>query len=185
MDRHVWDSLITVNAYGECAAYDAEGLVLSLEKALTARGLALDIDRLAAARQILTYLTLRLQKGAHEILGLKTKTPSSYPDGWNDEEERLWLEFLDEEFTDDVWETEIMARVFGTDERIWESVHAGWRIDIRRLLPYWVRRVLSADQESDDGAQEEEQQKGSGKIDTYLLEHGTAKQRRAAAKSSS
>ena len=183
MDRHVWDSLITVNAYGECAAYDAEGLVLSLEKALTARGLALDINRLAVARQILTYLTLRLQKGSNMILGLKMKSTSSYPDGWDDEDERLWIEFLDEEFTDDVWETEIMGRVFGTDERIWEAVHLGWRVDIRRLLPYWVRRVLSSDQESDDDAQED-QQKGSGKIDTYLLEHGTTKQRRAAAKSS-
>jgi hypothetical protein len=75
------------------------------------------------------------------------------------------------------WQKEIIEPVFGTNERMWEVTCFGWRDELFCFLPWWVKRSIVPELLSEEGTGEDSEDRS--KIDPYLMEHGTAKQRRA------
>jgi len=170
-----WHDLVTYNEHGECAAADVEAIVKRFESFVESRGCQMGIDGRRMAHQILRYIQLRCSVSGHQITN--PQSTIAMPPGWTKENERDWNAWIHHVFQLEEWQKEIMDPVFGTNERMWEVTCSGWRDELFCFLPWWVKRSVvpellpeeGDDEESDDGK----------KIDPYLLEHGSAKQRRA------
>ena len=174
-----WNSLLKENEYGECAARDIEQMVFYIECLCQDKGLHLEVQPHKIVRQILNYIAVR-----HHSHPLQMNWPvvkgRIIPEGWTDDREDEWREYLDEEFSPAVWQQKVIEPVFGSDggRHIWEAGCEGWRDSIPLLLSLWVQR--SYDCLEEESEEEEEMDKYNGKLDPYLIEHGTAKQRRMA-----
>ena len=140
-DRRVWNSLVTTNEYGECAARDVEEMVTCFLRILRGTGAELEMKPVAIVRQILNYLVQRSRKSCLQMP--HSRRSSSEPADWTDYHEGVWMEWLDKTFDEKQWHTEVLDRVFGSDRRIWEAPIEGWREDITTLLPFWVRRSMA------------------------------------------
>jgi len=177
MNRHIWSALLETNQYGECAIHDIEGVVNCLEMGLKRRKLTLDLPRIRLIRQILSYLTLRAE---HHALDIKNPrhTPQ-IPEGWTEETEVEWQYYLDKEFSSEMWQQEILDVIFGTDVRIWEAPFPNWRLELYDFLSFWIRRTYEP-LEPQEEVRETEEIKEAPLIDAYILEHGTAKQKKTA-----
>jgi hypothetical protein len=173
----IWKSLLEENEYGECAARDIEQMVFYITCLCQDKELSLGVAPQQMMRQILNYIMVR-----HHLHPLEMNFPQSkkqlFPEGWTQDHEDEWLEFLDEEFTPEVWQTKVIEPVFGSGSHIWENGCEGWRDSIPMLLSLWIQRSYDCLEEPEE--EEEEMDKYNGKIDPYLIEHGTAKQRRMA-----
>jgi len=174
----IWNSLLEENEHGECAARDIEQMVFYITCLCQDKGLSLDVTPLKMTRQILNYIVAR-----HRLHPLEMNYPQGkgqkIPEGWTQDHEDEWLEFLDEEFSQEVWQTKVIEPVFGDGGRhIWEAGCEGWRESISLLLSLWIQRSYDCLEEEEE--EEEEMDKYNGKLDPYLIEHGTAKQRRMA-----
>jgi len=141
MDRHIWNSLIATNEYGECAARDIEDVVGCFMRLLRESGAELEMKPTAIVRQILNYLVQRHRKSRFQIP--YSSRISSTPDDWSEYHEGVWMDWLDKTFTEERWQREVLDRVFGFDRHIWEASVEGWREDITILLPFWVRRSMA------------------------------------------
>jgi len=177
-----WARLLKENEYGECAARDIEQMVFYIECLCQDKGLHLEVTPLKMARQILNYIVVR-----HHQHPLKMRFPDAkgqIPEGWTQDHEDEWLEFLDEEFSTEVVQTKVLDPVFGPGSgsdggrHLWETGCEGWRDSIPLLLSLWIQRSFDCLEEEEED--EEEVDKYNGKLDPYLIEHGTAKQRRMA-----
>ena len=177
MNRHTWSALLEPNQYGECAIHDIEGIADSLVRSLQRRKLVLDLPRLQLIRQILSFLTLRATHHAFDISN--PRHASRAPEGWTEENEAEWRYYLDKEFSTEMWQREILDVIFGTDVRTWEAPFLEWRSELYGFLPFWIRRSFEPlDPEEED--YEFEESTAAPAIDAYILEHGTAKQKRTA-----
>lgn len=173
-----WKSLLKENEHGECAAYDIEQIVFYIDCLCKLKGLFLEVTPNKMIRHILNYITVRHHQ--HPLLMNYPKTKGQIPEGWTDDHEDQWLEYLDEEFSPEVWQQKVIEPVFGSDggRHMWEAGCEGWRDSIPLLLSLWIQRSYDCLEEEEE--QEEEMDKYHSKLDPYLIEHGTAKQRRMA-----
>ena len=107
----------------------------------------------------------------------------TYPEGWSEEYEALWGDWIDRECPLESWEEEVIDPTFGTLVRPWET--DGWRLEIYSFLPLWIQRSIPLMAAIDpDVVEEETELEPESPIDPYLLEHGSAKQRKNASKCS-
>jgi hypothetical protein len=173
MNQYRWNDLVTYNEHGECAAADVEQIVRLFFESLTLRKLEPELEGRRLAHQILRYIELRQSKADYEISNPLMKR--SAPSGWTSEKERDWNDWIHHVFSLEDWIREVMFPVFGDNQRQWESVCLGWREDLFCFLPWWVKRSAVA-------VVEESVEEDKSELDPYLLEHGTAKQRRNATK---
>lgn len=163
------------------AADDVFVLVQLLDKYVTRRGAILDRKSPRIVSQILKYIDLRRRHASWEIQGPLSEP--SYPEDWTPEYEAMWADWIDRECPLDSWEDEVVNPTFGTCVRAWEP--DGWRSEIYTFLPYWIRRSIPLMAFLDPNHVEtEEQEETESAIDPYLLEHGSAKQRKNATRGS-
>jgi hypothetical protein len=163
-----WAELFYVNEFGESIADDVSHLAVLIKDYVERRGAELYVD---VAIQILKYIKMRHGLSRNEIGWPTLKTVK--PAGWTSEHEDLWDEWL-ANCSLESWIDEVMLPYFGTGCHIWEGMCEGWRWEIHQFLPWWVRR--SPDLVAVPEYDEEEEQT----VDAYILDHGSAKQKRAA-----
>ena len=166
-----WADLFHVNEFGESIADDASHLAGLIERYVERRGAEVDVD---VARQILKYIKMRHGQPRMSIGWPTVKTVK--PTGWTDHHEGIWNDWLDRKCSLESWMTEVMAPYFGTDRHIWEGMCEGWRWEIHQFLPWWIRRSMEIVADDIPVSDEEVEQT----VDAYIMDHGSAKQRRAA-----
>ena len=109
----IWNSLLKENEHGECAARDIEQMVFYIEGLCQDKGLHLEVPPVKIVRQIMNYVVAR-----HRHHPLQMNWPIAkgriIPEGWTDDHEDEWLEFLDEEFSPEVWQQKVIEPVFGS-----------------------------------------------------------------------
>jgi len=113
------------------------------------------------------------------------QNPSSRPAGWTEKEEEIWIDWINYHCTLDDWSAEVMEPVFGSNVRMWEAQMDGWREELLQFLPWWIRRsaIIVAAFDPTPLVPEVEEDISMAKIDPYLLDHGSTKQKREAMKS--
>ena len=113
--------------------------------------------------------------------------PVVCPLDWTEYEERLWRDWIEQNFPYESWEDEVLYPLFGTSSEPWEESVPGWRDELHQFLWTWIRRsseivrIFDPMPELED-ITEESQDHVKLRIDPYILEHGSAKQKRAALK---
>jgi len=165
------------NRYGECVADDVAKIVQHMEQYARIRGASLGLNKRRLGLHILKYISLRQETTCHNI-SAPLMEPYK-PEGWAAREEGLWLDWVHYTFSLDSWHDEVMNSVFGTDVRFWESRIEGWRSEIMEFLPWWLSRsidIVDAFDPTSVDLDEIDQEKSN--IDPYLLDHGSAKQKR-------
>lgn len=168
-----------VQAWLQPAADDVFVLVQLLEKYVSRRGAILDLKPTRIVTQILNYIDIRRRHASWMIEGPRTQP--SYPEGWTPEYEALWADWIERECPLENWEEEVVTPTFGTCVREWEP--DGWRSEIYTFLPIWIQRSIPLMAFLDPNHVEtEETEETESAIDPYLLEHGSAKQRKNATK---
>ena len=156
-------------------------LVQIIDKYVQRRGAHLDTQPPRIVSQILKYIQLRERHMWWEIEGPHCNV--TYPPDWTEEREELWNDWFARQFSLESWEDEVMGPMFGTQVQPWEV--DGWRQEIYAFLPNWIQRsisLLTAIDPTQTDVKEEEQE---STIDPYLLEHGSAKQRKNAVRAQS
>lgn len=168
------------NKYDECAWDDLALLAEILNRLIRSRGAMPELTDERLTRQLVAYVGMRHRHRCHEISA--PQHTRIKPSGWTTDNETIWQDWLTDKITYNDWHR-LLYSVFGTDERYWEAMVPGWREEVFSFVPYWVQRsldiVAAYDPRSKDEPVEEDA-KESSKVDVYILEHGTAKQRRAA-----
>jgi len=173
------------NKYDECAWDDLAYLAELLNERIRHAGAMPELSDERLTRQLVAYVGMRHRHRWHEISA--PQHARSKPVGWKSDDEHIWQDWLTDTITLDDWRS-LIGRVFGTDERFWEVPVAGWREEVYAFLPFWVQRsaqlVAGYDPRSKDVDDDEgETDTRESRVDVYILEHGTAKQRRAALRS--
>lgn len=134
-----WNSLWEETERGEIVAMDTARVTRAICAVATARGLRLRFSDSELYRELTHYVWLRLQgRSAREIHGHR----GSWPTGWDDASERIWIEWLSETIAPS-WQTTVWDDAFGRDEHaLWEEYCAGWRKEVESMFPYWVERSI-------------------------------------------
>jgi len=165
-----------VNPRMRYAPDDLFVLVQLIDKYVQRRNATLGVPKNRMITQILKYIQLRERHMWWEIEGPYCKV--TYPTGWTEEYEELWGYWFENEFSLDSWEDEVMDPMFGTSVHPWEI--DGWRQEIYAFLPLWIQRSISLLTPMDPNQTDENEEETDSAIDPYLLEHGSAKQRKNA-----
>ena len=94
--------------------------------------------------------------------------PSEYkrPDEWTVDDEREWQHMVFDAVKYQEWDS------------VMEELEE-YREDLYTWMPYWIRCELNTEDDAEEPAVVEKEKRT---IDPFLLDHGTAKQRRAAIK---
>ena len=153
-------------------------LVQLIDKYVQRRKATLGVHANRMVTQILKYIQLRERHMWWKIEGPHANI--TYPPGWSEEYEELWGDWFEREFSLDSWEDEVMDPMFGTIVQPWEV--DGWRQEIYAFLPTWIQRSIHLLTPIDPTQTDENEEEAESAIDPYLLEHGSAKQRKNASK---
>jgi hypothetical protein len=156
-------------------------LVQIIDKYVRRRKAILDIPAPKMVTQILKYIQMRERLMWWEIDGPYSTV--TYPAGWTPDHEELWADWFEREFSLDSWEDEVMDPMFGTRVQPWEI--DGWRQEIYTFLPTWIQRSISLLAPIDPNQNDVQEEETESVIDPYLLEHGSAKQRKNAVRGQS
>jgi hypothetical protein len=85
------------------------------------------------------YAEARRWSGPYDVRVVPAPS-SSKPEGWTAHDEDVWLSHLSNCVTDDVWASEVVDPVFGTDVRVWERNGPDWRYELLAYVPMWASR---------------------------------------------
>jgi hypothetical protein len=178
-----WSELTKTNTYGECAAEDALRMSVAIGQYIKRRGVSITMDNVRLARHIMRYIQMRHTVAAYHI----STVPGDiyYPEGWNANEEEIWGDWINHTFTPESWCDEVIEPVFGGDVHLWEARIDGWREELLSFIPLWVRRSRAIVTAHDPTPIFQEHEELNDKIDPYLLEHGSSRQKKDALKHSS
>ena len=130
--------MFAVNRYGECIADDVEHIVKEFETYVRRRGLFLELPPSEVASQMMNYIQLR--HSMHPLHISNPRNRPSMPEDWSEYDEELWLDYLDQRFTIESWQCEVMYPVFGSELHLWEEPCDGWRDELLDFLPWWISR---------------------------------------------
>lgn len=118
---------------------DMAGRIVTLVRS---RGVSLTVNVAQLARILRQYAEARQTFGPYEVRILPN-SPLRTAGGWTAHDEEVWLSWLSDAVTDDVWQQHIIDPVFGTDIRVWETMGTGWRQELLTYLPMWVARSFA------------------------------------------
>lgn len=137
--RRLWDP----NDYGETIAADLMVVVSTIQTFLQGQGLQVAGGANALFHGLIDFIIARLEnpyatltwrggEGRHHLK----------PRGWTEEDERIWMEWLDTEvLTPENWQRHVMELVFGRrGGRVWEESAGHWRDEWRMYSAYFVIR---------------------------------------------
>jgi len=168
------------NVYGETAAKDAQHIAFLVDKWIQQHGcrMSLSVDDLA--HQILKYIAIRGRLASYEISG--PHMPKQKRSELNSETQLIWDQWIAHTFEYEVWNSQIILPVFGSQVRLWEMGREDWRYEIFAFLPRWIDKDPAVLERIDPRPLPDIDVVGDdprdAKIDPYLLEHGGRKGRR-------
>lgn len=87
--------------------------------------------------QILSYIRLRATHHWSDLEGPKVRPV--LPEEWDNLKELLWQEWLDDTYSPDRWDTDVLAPVFGALQFNWEP-RGDWRHELFWSMRRWVLR---------------------------------------------
>lgn len=156
---------------------DIRAIVSAFRAVCQDLGVTPELTAATQAQQIREYIDLRRTYTPLEITAPKSDV--FYPEGWSNHDEQIWIDWLNDRFSLDVWCKQVLYRALGTHMTFWDE---GVSYELHTLLPWWIQRSTTIVDEFDATPLMEEEIGGSSysKIDPYIAEHGTAKQRRDA-----
>jgi hypothetical protein len=178
-----WSDLLKANRYGECPSDDAVRMAAEIGRYVKQRGVSTTMNSTKLAIQILRYIQMRHTVAAHNISAVPGEL--YYPDGWSAAEEEIWNDWINHHCTPESWYDEVITPVFGEDVRLWEAPIDGWREELLQFLSLWIRRSREIVVAYDPTPIVPNEDESTDKIDPYLLEHGSSRQKRDALKHSS
>ena len=169
-------------------------VVNRLQEFCRVRGTTLAIAPHRIASALLDYVRLRQVARSHEISEPHTPMHTLIPRGWYPEHEIAWNDWLTAECSLDHWNAEVMEPVFGSsgEQRFWEVSCEGWREEVRLFLPWWMKRSFAILTRFDSAfvtrqanttataTANANNEMATMKLDPYLLDHGTSKQKKKA-----
>ena len=167
----------------ESVLIDVHAIAIRIGRFLKCRGVEPELSMSNLVGRIYRYIRLR-KSSPWYMISLPTSQPYR-PEGWKDKEEEIWMDWIHCHCTLDDWSAEVMEPVFGSDIRLWEAQMDGWREELLQFMPWWIRRSPSIVEACDPTPLNPEvEDDQTPKIDPYLLDHGSMKQKRVAMKSS-
>jgi hypothetical protein len=173
------DALLTPNKYGECAAADVQDLVFLFQEYVERRGANLAVEPQRLVTHILKYISLRQKYSRFDISAPLTKPV--VPVGWTSEDETIWTDWLWHTCDVDSWENEVLEPIFGTDIRLWEATCEGWRLELMTCFPWWIQRSFDIiDKFNPTQPEIQDEDDTTNGVDSYIMDHGSAKQKKAA-----
>lgn len=129
----------TQNEHGETPVHDINDVVLRMESYVTRRGGFLGLSLRHIRDQIIRYVRWRLRHAWVEVS--PPQHLQTIPTAWTTHAERVWTDWLSATFRYEDWVAEVIAPVFGTDERFWEArCSTQWRREVFGWLPFWIER---------------------------------------------
>lgn len=149
-------------------------MAIMFELYLAKRGAQLELTPNALVNQIKSYIYLRERMSTHDISDPPTQPLK--PAGWTLMKEAIWRDWIHYSCPPDSWRQEVIGPIFGSDDV------EDWCDEILHYLPWWIRRSDAIVAKFDPTPLEEEVEEDKMKgLDQYLIDHGSAKQRRKAA----
>jgi hypothetical protein len=148
--RRLWDP----TDYGETIAADLMAVVSATHAFMRGRGLQMTGGGNALFQALVDFIIARLE-APYAVLSWSGR--GAKPRGWTDDDERIWIEWLDTTvLTPENWQRHVMEPVFGRREcRIWEEPVNRWRDEWRSYSVYFVTRSRDILQEIDPRPWEE------------------------------
>jgi len=119
---------------------DAFAMAERIQRVMGRAGFWLAVSPGMLAATIRQYAEARRWSGPYEVRVIPPETIRSNPDGWTTHDEDVWLARLSDSITDDVWDTDVVTPVFGTDVRVWERNGPDWRHELLAYVPVWATR---------------------------------------------
>jgi hypothetical protein len=169
-----WEQLVGTNN-GENAVADIQDLVYLFIQYLDRRGATLAIKPARLVKQILKYILLRQKCSIYDI-----SAPQSHaPNGWSLEDEEIWNDWIVDQCCLESWEDEVVTPIFGGDMRLYEVRCEGWRLELVHFFPWWIQRSFAI-VDKYNPSQMESDEEDNKVVDSYIMDHGSAKQKRAA-----
>lgn len=139
-------SLWAPNPYEEIVALDLMRIVAATEAHLKKYGLCFAIPTDNVFQALVDFLRTRLESPLERVRGPRRKV--TQPTGWKEEDERIWIEWLEQMvLTSVTWN-----RICDGPTRskgIWEEAAGRWREEWLSYLPYYVERSRDILQEID------------------------------------
>ena len=138
-------------------------------------GLSLSVSRGRLTATIRQYAEARQWAGPYAVR-IDEPTEVYIPDGWTDHDEDVWQWWLSDKITPELWEQVVVAPVFGTDIRVWETMGTVWREELLAYLPKWVGRSMAIVSRVDPVIRPEEEVDADGRpllteeVDPYLAD---------------
>jgi hypothetical protein len=166
-----------VNEFGESIAEDATIIAGFIRQYVEKRGATLGLSERKLANEIMLYIEARYGQSRLDV-GWPAMKPIR-PKGWTQQHEQVWRDWIHLTCDRDAWMLEVFGAYFGTDHHIWEGMCDGWRAELHEFLPWWIQRNLPLVSEFDLTPESDVEEEDMG-VDAYLLDHGSAKQKRAA-----
>ena len=164
-----WDQLV------KAAVADVQDLVYLFMKYLDRRGATLAIKPARLVKQILKYIHLRQTLSIYDIAA-----PQSHaPNGWSEEDEEIWNDWIVDRCGLDSWEDEVLTPIFGEDMRLYEVRCEGWRLELVHFFPWWIQRSFAIVDKYNPAPLDMDNEEDN-RVDSYIIDHGSAKQKRAA-----
>ena len=148
--RRLWDP----TDYGETIAADLMAVVSATHAFMRGRGLQMTGGGNALFQALVDFIIARLE-APYAVLSWSGR--GAKPRGWTDDDERIWIEWLDTTvLTPENWQRHVMEPVFGRRGcRIWEEPVNRWRDEWRSYSVYFVTRSRDILQEIDPRPWEE------------------------------
>jgi hypothetical protein len=173
------DALLRPNTYGECAFADVQDLVFLFEKYVKARGATMSVEPKRLVKHILKYISLRQKYLQHDISS--PLTAPATPVGWTSDDESIWMDWVCDTFDMESWEEEVLGPIFGSDIRLWEANCEGWRLELMTCFPWWIQRSFDiVDKFNPTQPEVQDEEDDTKGVDSYIMDHGSAKQKKAA-----
>lgn len=122
--------------------YDAADLTDRIIAVLDRVGVSLSLRRAQLAATIHQYAEARRWNGPYDV-SVRQPADILIPSGWTAHDESVWVSWLNDTVSDEVWQQCVTDPVFGTDVRTWERNGTAWRHELLTYMPLWAARSFA------------------------------------------
>lgn len=128
--------------------YDAVDLADRIIAVLERANVGLTLSRAQLAATIRQYAEARRWNGPYDVR-IRAPTNTIIPPGWTGHDESVWLSWLSDTVSEEVWSSDVTDPIFGTDVRVWERNGTDWRHELLAYVPLWAARSFAIVEQHD------------------------------------